>query len=431
MIANAALLRSSRAPSPPARISLRAPAVRARLFRALRYQSASAPALWVAHHQRALGDLLPRVRERALAALAFSAAAASQSGLRFRRVLHTLADAAGGTGMLLLSWKVPRYASIGLKVAGSALAVGMLALAIWNNWRHETEGIRAREASAIEFNDNVTVVVRQERLPNSYVDNEGDIAVDESEEDAAYPRAVQTVRFVNPESGLAGRARVAMAKIGGFVAFPGNQNIKPTEMPDKIHSARGGAIMDEVDMYLWEVYQRSPTKKDHSGDFTWKDPAAAKHMGIPLADYVIGGMDPEFREQLYHAGRAMDADGVQWSILSAFRDDYRQGLASGYKARVGRSLHGGTKRTGGYGFGRAVDITNADGDAEAVWHWIDKHGAKYGLHRPMPGNDPAHVQSRGEWRNIALSLRENRRRVAEAVPEKARPASKAKVATSK
>jgi hypothetical protein len=320
---------------------------------------------------------------------------------------------------------------MGLKVAGSALAVGMLALAVWNNRGHETEGIRAGEASAIELNDNVTVVIRQERLPNSYVDNEGDIAVDESEEEAGYPRAVQTVRFVNPDSGLAGRARVAMAKIGGFVAFPGNQSVKPTEMPDKIHSARGGAIMDDVDMYLWEVYQRSPIKKDHSGDFTWKDPAAAKHMGIPLADYVIGGMDPEFREQLYHAGRAMDADGIQWSILSAFRDDYRQGLASGYKARVGRSLHGGTKRTGGYGFGRAVDITNADGDAEAVWRWIDKHGAKYGLHRPMPGNDPAHVQSRGEWRNIAVSLRENRRRVAEAVPEKARPAGKAKVATSK
>jgi hypothetical protein len=31
---------------------------------------------------------------------------------------------------------------------------------------------------------------------------------------------------------------------------------------------------------------------------------------------VIGGMDPEFQEQLYHAGRAMDAAGLQWSMLT-------------------------------------------------------------------------------------------------------------------
>ena len=51
-------------------------------------------------------------------------------------------------------------------------------------------------------------------------------------------------------------------------------------------------------------------------------------------------MDPDFREQLYHAGRAMDAAGIRWSILSAFRDDYRQSIASGFKARTGNSLHG-------------------------------------------------------------------------------------------
>jgi len=268
-------------------------------------------------------------------------------------------------------------------------------------------------------------------LPNSYVDNEGDVAVDESEDEVSYPRTVQILRFPNPKSSLASRAGMVLASVGGFVGFPGKQVIKPLEMPEKINSARGGAIMAEVDLYLWEVYQRSPTKKDHSGDFTWKDPAAAKQMGIPIWDYVIGGMDPEFREQLYHAGRAMDAEGIQWSILSGFRDDYRQGLASGYKARVGNSLHGGSKRTGGYGYGRAVDVTNADGDAEVVWRWLDKHGAKYGLHRPMPGNDPAHVQSRGEWRELALSLRESRRRAAEAANDKAAAADKSKVAASK
>jgi hypothetical protein len=69
--------------------------------------------------------------------------------------------------------------------------------------------------------------------------------------------------------------------------------------------------MHEVDDYLWEVYQRAPTKRDGSGDFTWKDPAAAKHFGLPMPAYVIGGMDPDFREQLYHAGRAMDEAGIR------------------------------------------------------------------------------------------------------------------------
>src|SRR5207248_1387597 len=118
---------------------------------------------------------------------------------------------------------------------------------------------------------------------------------------------------------------------------------------------RAAAIMDEVDDYLWEVYQRAPAKRDGSGDFTWKDPAAAKRFGISMPSYVIGGMDADFREQLYHAGRAMDAAGIRWSILSGFRDDYRQSIASGLKASASNSLHGGKRRTGGYGHGQAVD----------------------------------------------------------------------------
>jgi hypothetical protein len=171
--------------------------------------------------------------------------------------------------------------------------------------------------------------------------------------------------------------------------------------------------MDEVDRYLWDVYEREPIKKDSSGDFTWKDPAAAKKLGMTVQTYAIGGMDRDFREQLYHAGHAMDAVGLHWSMLSAFRDDYRQALASGFKARPGNSLHGGSRATGGYGYGRAIDITATDGDAEAVWHWVDAHGAKYGLRRPMPGYDPAHIQSGGAWHEIAQSLRSGRTQVAE------------------
>ena len=135
--------------------------------------------------------------------------------------------------------------------------------------------------------------------------------------------------------------------------------------------ARNPDKLDEVDQYLWEVYQRAPVKKDGSGDFTWKDPAAAKKMGKSMPNYVIGGMDPDFKEQLYHAGRAMDAAGVQWALLSAFRDDYRQSLASGFKASMRNSLHGGSVRVGGYGHGRAVDVTSADDKPETVWKWLD------------------------------------------------------------
>src|SRR5436190_5452980 len=149
--------------------------------------------------------------------------------------------------------------------------------------------------------------------------------------------------------------------------------------------ARRAGPTEEVDRYLWEVYQRAPVKRDSSGDFTWKDPTAAKRFGLSLPAYVIGGMDPDFREQLYHAGRAMDAAGIRWSMLSAFRDDYRQRIASGLKAGASNSLHGGKARTGGYGHGQAVDMTGLDGNERAVWRWIDVHGAKYGLYRPLPG----------------------------------------------
>jgi hypothetical protein len=174
---------------------------------------------------------------------------------------------------------------------------------------------------------------------------------------------------------------------------------------------RAAAIIDEVDDYLWEVYQRAPTKRDSSGDFTWKDPAAAKRFGISLPAYVISGMDPDFREQLYHAGRAMDAAGIRWSLLSAFRDDYRQSIASGLKAGASNSLHGGKRRTGGYGHGQAVDMTSEDDKSSAVWHWIDAHGGKFGLYRPMPGADPAHVQPKGSWHKLAANLREGRARL--------------------
>jgi len=174
--------------------------------------------------------------------------------------------------------------------------------------------------------------------------------------------------------------------------------------------------VDQVDEYLWTAYQRSNTKLDSHGDFTWKDVAAAARTDLSTQEYVIDGMDPDFRELLFHAGRAMDAAGIDWTILSAFRDDYRQGLASGYKAHDNNSFHGGSAATGGYGHGCAIDLASAGGDLSnpIVWNWLDQHGGQFGLHRPLGRADPAHVQPRGAWRETAAMLRNARTAGAEA-----------------
>jgi hypothetical protein len=204
------------------------------------------------------------------------------------------------------------------------------------------------------------------------------------------------------------------------------------EAEPTVQAARPGpptkqAIMEEVDAYLWSVYQRAPTKKDRGGDFTWKDPAAAKRMGKTLQSYVILGMDPDFREQLYHAGKAMDEAGIEWTIVSGFRDDWRQSIATGIKARTGYSRHGGSRAVGGYGHGRAVDVAHADGKSHAeVFRWIDQQGAGYGISRPIRHFDPPHVEPRGNWRKIARDLRKQRTGAAVAMDkpdEEARPAA--------
>jgi hypothetical protein len=120
---------------------------------------------------------------------------------------------------------------------------------------------------------------------------------------------------------------------------------RPHYSPRTVESS----VMDEVDHYLWGVCERSPTKRDSTGDFTWKDASAALRLGMSLETYVIGGMDPDLRESLYRAGLAMDAAGIHWTILSAFRDDYRQSLVSGFKAHTDNSSMGGVSRLAGHG----------------------------------------------------------------------------------
>ena len=96
-------------------------------------------------------------------------------------------------------------------------------------------------------------------------------------------------------------------------------------------------------------------------DFAWKDPIAAQRAGMSLKDYVIGGMDRGFKLKLFRALRAMDDAGLMPGITSAFRDDYRQSIASGNKAASDSSYHGGSRR-GGYGHGLAVDLVSVKGE---------------------------------------------------------------------
>jgi hypothetical protein len=202
----------------------------------------------------------------------------------------------------------------------------------------------------------------------------------------------------------------AAAPAAAPAALPTDAATVPGDVPRKPRTAKAGPL-DGIDQYLWSVYQRSTTKRDSSGDFTWKDEAAAARLGLITKQYVIGGMDPDFRELLYNLGHAMDAAGLHWTILSGFRDDYRQGLASGYKAHVGNSFHGGSRATGGYGHGCAADIEASDDEGasnNAIWHFVDQHGEKYGILRPMKQIDPAHIQPSGNWHDVALNLRDKR-----------------------
>jgi hypothetical protein len=196
--------------------------------------------------------------------------------------------------------------------------------------------------------------------------------------------------------------------------------VRPNETPDDC-----GVDQTCIDQYLWSLYERAPkvdvnkvteqkketvTKdgKTHTitktitsfvlGDFTWKDPAAAQRANMPVKDYVLGGLDPGFKLTLYRALRAMDDAGLMPGITSAFRDDYRQSIASGTVAASDRSYHGGSFR-GGYGHGLAADIVSVKGEnrvqraasSEELWRWIDSHEKELRIGRPYLERDPAHV----------------------------------------
>jgi D-alanyl-D-alanine carboxypeptidase len=180
-----------------------------------------------------------------------------------------------------------------------------------------------------------------------------------------------------------------------------------------------------IDQYLFALYERTP-KEDTikeiekrkvtvkrkrklvtvtrsftrlvDNDFTWKDPKAAERVGKSMIDYIIGGMDRSFKLKLFYMLQAAENAGLQPGITSAFRDDYRQSIASGLKAASDRSYHGGSFR-GGYGYGLAADIVSVNGatrakrwvTTEALWKWVDANGKQFGIGRPYLNRDPPHV----------------------------------------
>ena len=213
----------------------------------------------------------------------------------------------------------------------------------------------------------------------------------------------------------AGETSAASREPGGA-----NPAASPTEVLEECFVADNC-----IDRYLWALYKRAP-KEDSvkiqeqrkvtvkkkgrlvtvtktfttvaDEDFSWKDPKAAEKAGMPMVDYVIGGMDRDFKLKLFHMLHAAEEAGLSPGITSAFRDDYRQSIASGLKAANDRSYHGGSFR-GGYGHGLAADIVSVNGatraqrftSTETLWKWVDAHGQEFGVGRPYLDRDPPHV----------------------------------------
>src|SRR5260370_5466712 len=112
----------------------------------------------------------------------------------------------------------------------------------------------------------------------------------------------------------------------------------------------------------------------------------------------MGGMAGGFKLKLFHTLLAGEEAGLSPGIPSAFRDAYRQSIASGLKAATDRSYHGGSFR-GGYGHGLAADVVSVKGatraqrwiSTESFWKWIDAHGKEFGIGRPYLDRDPPHL----------------------------------------
>ena len=134
-------------------------------------------------------------------------------------------------------------------------------------------------------------------------------------------------------------APVQVAMVNPSDLVPGDTKaVGSSEAVSPIETGEECAIVDTcVDRYLWALYERTPkedTVKEQEqrvtikkkgkkvtvtrkftrlvdDDFGWKDPKAAQKAGMPMMDYVIGGMDRSFKLKLFHMLRAAEEAGCR------------------------------------------------------------------------------------------------------------------------
>jgi hypothetical protein len=331
-----------------------------------------------------------------------------------RRTLAQQHDSGGGDG-IMNSW---RLAQLTTALCGTAGLAGWVVASLAGFGSVDIEN-----AGAVPIEDR-----RPPSLTGKVVDAPqatalGDIAV-------ASADAATVAELVTGMAALPNRSRVLPPEISpGQVATANTPDPLLNDAREAVYTIE---ILDEclmveicIDQYLWTLYQRTPkqdTIKLHEQrkvtvkrkrktvtvsrtftklvpqDFAWKDPKAAEKAGMPMMDYVVGGMDRSFKLKLFHTLHAAEQAGLSPGITSAFRDDYRQSITSGLKAATDRSYHGGSFR-GGYGRGLAADVVSVKGGTRAqrrvstenLWKWIDAHGKEFGIGRPYLDKDPPHV----------------------------------------
>ena len=180
-----------------------------------------------------------------------------------------------------------------------------------------------------------------------------------------------------------------------------------------------------ADRYLWALYQRTrkeDTVKEKTPkevtvkrkgkmvtvtrtvtqvvdeDFGWKDPKAADHAGMTMTDYVIGGMDRDFKLQAVpsdarrRTGRPVTRHHQriprQLSPVDRKRAEGRRRPLLPWRQLARRLRSRACRR---YRQRQWRDARAAPGVERNLWNWVDKHGKDYGIGRPYHDRDPPHV----------------------------------------
>jgi hypothetical protein len=345
-------------------------------------------------------------------------------------VQHGSGGAFGGDGIM----NPRRFATVAAALCGTLVLAGWVVAwpAGFGSAGIENAGavpIEDRRAASLAADAGLANAVQATAMGNAAVANANVVTAAEpvtaTDTTAASDEPASVVEAGSPASSQmlpseTPPMQVATASTPDPVPNDAKETVSPIEILDEC------LVADVcIDRYLWALYQRTPkvdTIKVHERrkvtvkkrgktvtvtksftrlvdeDFAWKDPKAAEKAGMPMMDYVIGGMDRSFKLKLFHTLRAAEEAGLSPGITSAFRDDYRQSIASGLKAATDRSYHGGSFR-GGYGHGLAADAVSVKGatqaqrwiSTESLWKWIDAHGKEFGIGRPYLDKDPPHV----------------------------------------